>query len=316
MAFLKSFHNSKINLSDVCFYDLVPEKFLLEFYGVKSEITSYVFENYEKPRNYDFLKDLIFFVKNIENRPVKLEINNTDYANNRVRSGMAKVKTKNRKIIYNPWRAITGRLTTEKDSFPILTLNKELRSLVKPHNDVFVELDFNAAELRVLLGLLEEKQPKEDMHCWIGEKIFNDKYTREETKKKVFAWLYNPNAKNKKLNEFLDRDKIYEKYFFDGCVVTPYYRTIPVEREKAVNYLVQSTASDMLLTSAIKIDKILRNKKSFVSFCIHDSVVLDMSAEDKDLLDLVQKAFSDTMFGELKTNLSMGKDFGSMRRVL
>ena len=27
--------------------------------------------------------------------------------------------------------------------------------------------------------------------------MFQDKYSRDEVKKKVFAWLYNPNSKNK-----------------------------------------------------------------------------------------------------------------------
>ncbi len=316
MAFLKSFHATKINLEDVCFYDLIPEKFLMDFYGIKNEITSHVFETYKKPKNYDFLRDLIFFIKKIQDKPIKFEASGLDYSSKSTRSAMAKLKNKNRKILYNPWKAVTGRLTTETGSFPILTLNKDLRGLIKPHNDLFVELDFNSAELRVLLGLLGQDQPSQDIHSWIAKEVFEGKFEREDVKKKVFAWLYNPNAKNKKLNEFLNRDKIYETYFLDDSVMTPYYRNISVKKDKAVSYLIQSTASDMLLTAAMKIDEILKNKKSFVSFCIHDSVILDMSAEDKELINSIQSAFSNTMFGNLKTNLSMGKNFGAMRRLL
>jgi hypothetical protein len=310
--YLRTFHNAKINLQDVCFYDLVPEKFLLDFYEVKNEITRFVFENYQKPKNYEFLKDLLFFLKRIEERDLNLDL---DFSKLDANNGILKLDSCNTKILYNPWGTVTGRLTTDKSSFPILTLNKNLRGCIKPQNDAFVELDFNAAELRVLLGLLGEKQPDEDIHAWLGKNVFNDKFSREEVKKKVFAWLYNPNAKNKKLNEFLNRDKLYERYFHNDCVLTPFYRIIPVEKEKAVNYLIQSTSSDMLLTSAIKVDKLLQNKKSFVSFCIHDSVVIDLSFEDRDMIESLKDKFSETAFGELKTNLSLGKDFGSMTKI-
>jgi DNA polymerase I-like protein with 3'-5' exonuclease and polymerase domains len=99
-------------------------------------------------------------------------------------------------------------------------------------------------------------------------------------------------------------------------VYTPYDRAIAVSEDKAVNYLIQSTSSDMLLTSAMNLAKELANKKSFVSFCIHDSVVIDMATEEKDLVMKLVEKFSETKFGDLKVNLSVGKDFGNMRKVL
>ena len=72
----------------------------------------------------------------------------------------------------------------------------------------------------------------------------------------------------------------------------------------------------MLLTSAMKVDQALARKKSFVSFCIHDSIVLDVSLEDKAMVELLKDEFSKTVFGELKANLSLGKDFGSMKKIL
>ena len=46
---------------------MVPEKFLLDFYELKNEITQHVFKTYKKPANYDFLRDLAFFLKTIKN---------------------------------------------------------------------------------------------------------------------------------------------------------------------------------------------------------------------------------------------------------
>lgn len=223
-VYLRTFHNAKINLSDVCFYDLVPDTFLTEFYNLKNQITKHIFSNYERPRNYNFLRDLLLLIKEIEQRDLNIDFQKADFSSLSTREGTLKIKNHNTKIVYNPWRTVTGRLTTEKNSFPILTLNKELRKFIKPTNDVFVELDYNSAELRVLLGLLNQDQPEEDIHHWINKNIFADKHTRDEVKKKVFAWLYNPRAKNKKLNQYLNRDKILEDYFSNNKILTPYGR--------------------------------------------------------------------------------------------
>ena len=313
-TFIKTFHNAKINLDDVCFYDLVPEKFLLEFYDLKNKICKHVFENYHKPRNYEFLKDLSIFIKEIESRTLNIDQEQIDKVVSHLPAAQ-KLRECGLHVVYNQWRTATGRLATEKRSFPILTLSKELRHVIKPQNDLFVELDFNSAELRVLLGLLDKEQPCEDIHSWISKNIFDCRYDREETKKKTFAWLYNPKASNKKLNSYFDRDQIYEKYFLDGFVHTPYGRSLAVTPDKAVNYLIQSTSSDMLLNSAISINKELAKTKSFVSFCVHDSIVLDMSREDRLLIKKLAENFSRTKFGILKTNLSMGKNFGNMRKI-
>ena len=314
-AYLRSFDVARINLREVCFYDLVPESFLLDFFQVKNDITKSIFESHTRPQNYDFLHDLSFFLMDIKGRNLKLDFKNLDFTKKSALLGLSKLKDSQDSITYNPWTTVTGRLTTDKNSFPILTMHKDLRSVIKPQNDCFVELDYNAAEVRVLFGLLGQDQPADDVHEWISKNIFNDKYGREDTKKKVFSWLYNPKAKNKKLNDYIDRDMIYDQYYVNGSVVTPYDRKIEVGEDKALNYLIQSTASDMFLTSAIKINEFLRNKKSSVSFCIHDSLVVDFAMEDRGLIDELSNLFSDTKFGAIKTNLSIGKDFGKMKRV-
>ncbi len=314
-VFIKTFTQAKVNLNDVCFYDLVPNSFLLEYYGIKSEITRHVFETFEKPKNYMFMKELSLFLRELEKNEVSLNLDNLPLHKDKVRAHVGKLKNCQRKVKYNQWGTVTGRLATKKNSFPILTLNKELRSALIPKNDLFLELDYNAAEIRTLFGLLGQEQPEEDIHAWISKEIFNSKYSRDESKVKVFGWLYNPKAKNKKLNDYLNRDKIIEKYYTDNYVQTPFSRNIQVDEDKALNYLIQSTSSDMFLNSAIKISKLLKNRKSFISFCIHDSLVVDISAEDKELVSEMTRIFSDTRFGKMKTNLSLGKNFGDMRKI-
>jgi len=259
--------------------------------------------------------DLMFFLEKMKSNELNLDFHNLDLADNRVKKSLNKIKNSSKKITYNPWGTTTGRLTTSEDSFPILTLNKELRSALKPNNDLFVEFDYNSAELRVLLGLLGQEQPEEDIHSWINKNIFNDRYDRDEAKKKIFSWLYNAKAKNKKLNEYFKRDKVVAEYWTGDYIETCFHRKIPADRDHALNYIIQSTTSDLFLTSAMKIDKMLDNRKSFISFCIHDSLVIDFAKEDRGIIDDLMKSFLHTRFGRFKTNLSIGKDFGHMKRI-
>lgn len=314
-AFLASFHEAKINLDDVCFYDLVPKKFLLKYYTVKNKITEYVFENYKKPSNYDFLLELRNFVSEIGQQNLNIHLNNLNFSDPHVRKIHGKIQSAPRRIKYNPWGTVTGRLTVDKGSFPILTLNKELRSAIKPKNDLFVELDFNAAEIRALLGLAGEKQPGKDIHGWLSKYVFDSKYDREQTKKKVFAWLYNPDATNKKLSQYMDKKSILKKYYFDDIIKTPYGRNIKVNEKNALNYLVQSTASDLFLRAALKVWNTLKEANSKIAFCIHDSLIIDFCKEEKDMLQPLIDLFASNQFGKFKVNLSIGKNFGEMRRI-
>ena len=97
-------------------------------------------------------------------------------------------------VDYNIFGTKTGRLSTKKGSFPILTMDKRYRSSVKPNNDWFVELDYNAAELRVLLALAGKEQPDEDIHDWNVKNVYRNLLTRDEAKTRIFAWLYNPSS--------------------------------------------------------------------------------------------------------------------------
>jgi len=315
-AYINSLNNAQVDLKQVCIYDMLPEQFLCEFYDLKNQICASVFETCERPTNYDFMHDLLIFLKKMESKSLNVQIENLNFSDIKVRQSVSKIKNSENKIMYNPWATATGRLATRTNSFPILTLNKDLRSSLEPNNDLFVELDYNSAELRVLLGLLGQDQPEEDIHTWVSSNIFSDKYDRDQVKKKVFAWLYNPKARNKKLNQHFDREKVHNLFYKNGKVMTPYNRELEVVSEKAVNYLVQSTASDLFLTSAIKISKMLEGRKSYIAFCIHDSLVIDFAAEDRPIVKSLVEKFSETKFGKFKTNFSMGRNFGGLEKIV
>jgi hypothetical protein len=314
-AFMKSFETSKVSLDENCIYDLIPKKFLMEHCELKNIICKHVLENYEKPSNYEFLADVAKVLSSIERRKLNLNFKNlgASLSDPYIRAFWKKHKDSEQFIRYNLFGTKTGRLSTTKTSFPIHNLKKELRPIIEPVNDYLVEFDFNAAELRTLLSLSDIPQPVEDIHDWNVNNIFLGSMTREDAKKKVFSWLYNPDSKDMSFNKFYDRDKVCKKYYSNGVITTHFGRRIESDDRHALNYIIQSTTSDLLLKRMVELDKSLKSMKSFISFTVHDNIVLDMSADELYLIPELVKKFSDTELGKYRANMSVGKNYGNMR---
>ena len=68
----------------------------------------------------------------------------------------------------------------------------------------------------------------------------------------------------------------------------------------------------MLLRQMIKVNDFLKNYKSHIAFCVHDSIVLDMTEDEKYLIPQIKKLFSDTDLGDFKANVSAGRNFGKL----
>jgi hypothetical protein len=316
-AFYKSFSTAKLNLDIHCFYDLVPQRFLLEYCEVKNKITEHVIKNYAMPANYDFMRSLAEFTYDIGQR--KLNIDYSEIARDshqlKVRNFLKKSRHIKPHIKYNMYGTKTGRMTTRKGYFPILTLDSSYRSILKPTNDYFVELDYNAAELRVLLGLSGKEQPTGDIHKWNMDNVYRGVGSRDEAKKRIFAWLYNPQSKDLLSSRYYDREGILNKYWNGHTIATPMNRTIQADKHHALNYLIQSTTSDIVLSRAFKIADKLKDKNSFISFTLHDSIVIDCEDDDRKLIGDLLELFSQTPFGKFEVNLSAGRSYGKMRRI-
>tara|TARA_R110002074_G_scaffold394653_2_gene582167 strand:+ start:740 stop:1924 length:1185 start_codon:yes stop_codon:yes gene_type:complete len=317
-AFNTAFKEAKIETRDVCRDLLIPERYFKDLCFFKDKISEHVFENYEKPPNYDFLYQLTKVLEEIKTQklnivPYGLEDRMSAY---KTRAFARKLKFIQPYINYDVFGTKTGRLTTKRNSFPILTLDKDHRQVIHPNNDYFIELDFNAAEIRTFLALAGIPQPKEDIHTWINENVFKGQKTRDETKKAVFAWLYNPKASNKKLESLFKRDEIISKHYDGTHVTTPFGRKIEADADKALNYIIQSTSSDVFLRQMITVHERLKEKNTNIAFCIHDSLVLDYNKQDGKLLDELINVFEETSLGDFQVNVATGKSFGMMRKIL
>ena len=306
-AYRKSFEIGKIDLREHCFFDLVPESFLMEFCEIKNQVTEHVFENYEKPLNYNLLSDFEKLLHKIRYQNLNLNKEGCRqlYVSSVGRRKANELMKNNYFIDYNLFGTVTGRLTTRPKSFPILTLKKEYRKLIKPHNDWLISLDYNGAEVRTLLHLSGHQQPKVDIHEWNVKHLFDNEVDRDTAKTLFFGWLYNPES-DAIQTKYYNREKVLDKWYDGGYISTPFKRKIKVDERRALNYLIQSTTSDRVLERAVKIDEFLQNKKSFISHIVHDEIVIDLSDEDRDELPWIKQIFENDNF---MANMQAGKNY-------
>lgn len=278
---------------DVSIFKLVPVDIIRDFAVSKIRCIKNIHQKFQKPDNYDFYLDLNKFLLDIS----KKELN---------------VEHDNKRIFYDPFGTKTGRLTTKQNSFPILTIEKEDRNILEPKNDFFIELDYDSAEIRTFIGLCESKQPEKDLHSFHADRL---NVRREVAKKKIFQWLYG--SKDISLfSSLYSKNNLINKYFHDGEIKNYYNRRIfGVDRKKAMSYIIQSTFSDLFLRNAIRVKNALGELDTFVSFMIHDSVVLDMKETDTNVLSEVKRNMENTDLGHFPVSMAIGKNFGQMEEI-
>ncbi len=310
-AYVKSFEIARINLREHCIYDLIPHDFLLQFCEIKNKVTEHVFDNFEKPQNYQHLNQVQKLLHKIRYQQLNLNISDCKHL---MTSSVSRSKIKqilnNNYIDYDLFGTVTGRLTTKQNSFPMLTLKKEMRQIMKPNNDLFVALDYNGAEVRTLLELQGLEQPQEDIHEWNAKHLFEQEVTRDECKVRFFAWLYDPESTDINTNLY-DRESLLDTWYDGEHIRTPYGRCIEVEKRKAFNYLIQSTTADRVLEKAVMIDKFLNGRKSCVSHIIHDEIVLDYCDTERDLITEIKQIFEDGYI----SSVSAGKDGFNLKEI-
>ena len=317
-AYLKSFQIAKINLTDNCFFDLVPSDFLLQFCEMRNKITEHVFETYSPPQNYDHLDRAYKLLHKIRYQKLNINVDGCRHlmttTSDREDIRML-VKNKSHYVDYNLFGTVTGRLTTKRTSNPILTMKSKFRELIKPTNDWFVSFDYNGAEVRTFLSLSGHKQPEEDIHLWNMRHLYRDHpIDRDEAKVRFFSSFYNYNDMS--LNgSVYNRERVIGDYFYGNRVKTTFGREIPVDERRAFNYIIQSTTADLTIDRAVELDRVLQNTDSKVAFIVHDEIVLDIKEEDKYLIPELKEVFENNKLGRFKANVKAGKNYGKLKEL-
>jgi hypothetical protein len=305
-ANLISIKEAKINLDKICLYDLIPTKVMKEYAEIKNKISQYVFDNYKKPAHYDLLVKTIKMLNIIESQTLNFD--------EELRKKYSLGKKGNR-IAYNALGSITGRLSSNKGSFPILNFKRDYRGILLPKNDVFLELDYNAAEFRVLTALAKLPQPDYDLHEFNRVNIFNGEITRDEAKRQFFSWSYDLKKTNEQLEKIYKRDLLISEFYNGQKIKTIYGNEIESDLEHSLNYLIQSTSAYLFLEQCVKIDELLKDKKSLISFLIHDSIVIDLDKKEKYLIPQIHDIYRKTRLGDFLVSIKIGKNFGDMKKV-
>jgi hypothetical protein len=314
----KSIYKTKINLEDICFFDIVPEKQLMHYYQTKNEICEWVFENFERPENYSLLLDTYKTINSISKNKVNINLNKLyrhSKIDNKARHLLKWIQENPSPIVnYDLFGSVTGRLTTKVGSFPIMNLKTEIKDIVEPKWDCFVELDFNAAEIRTMISLMGQEQPQEDIHEWNIKNIFKEDISREKAKQRFFAWLYN-SEDNSIDSEYYSKQMLVDKFYCEQKeeIRNPFGRRTGCDRFHALNYLLQSASSDNCLDRVNKIERFLRDRRSYVAFTIHDCVIIDLHRDDRNLIPQIKEIFEDTKLGNFPSGCKIGKNLGEMR---
>ena len=287
----------KININEICFFDLIPHTQLAGWFSSRNIALKNVAEKLQKGPDYEILHKAHVLTTNISHQ-------NLTFSN------------KEGRVLYNIFGSATGRLTTTKQSVPVLNLKKEQRHLIKPKNDAFVELDFNAAEVRMLMALSGKEQPEGDIHNHLKQEIFGGWGKRSDFKERLFAWLYNPSSDDTVFDDFFSRETFRDFFAVDEQVLTtPFGRQLSVDERKAQNYLLQSSTSDQVLENGYKIQKMLKGTKTTIAFTLHDSIILDMAQEDAIMLRDLKKEFEKTRWGNFTSTCKIGRHFGNLKEL-
>jgi len=99
----------------------------------------------------------------------------------------------------------------------------------------------------------------------------------------------------------------------------PSYEEFDIKKIKeAINFPVQSTASDILLYNAIGVDRLLRGRKSFLVLEVHDSLLLNIHRSEISLIDEIRDlmcTYSKQFMpfeSELKVDVKIGENWLEM----
>ena len=291
-GFANSLKVAKFNDSSLGIADILPEWLLRDFLDIKTRVCEEILTKRPKPGCYEQL-----------------------YKIHKIIYEMNKNEINGRKIAYNMFGTKTGRLVTEKHSFPVLNLPKGQRKVVESRHGFLLEIDYNAMEPRVLLGLNGVEQPTHDVHSWISNNLFGKSMDRDSSKIELFRWMYGGEVRaSSKLDRIFNKEKILSRFYEDGEIKTVYGRTVECERPYlAMSYIIQSTSNDLFFEQIYKVRELLREYKSQLYFCVHDSIVLDMFEDETFLIEQIVNILEDTRFGKFKVQAKTGQNYGELK---
>jgi len=249
---------------------------------------------------------------------------------------------------FNQLGTRTGRFSSSNPN--LQNVPPDLREAFVPRDGrVLVSIDYSQIELRILAELsraqkmLQAFAAEKDLHQITASLIYaqpEEAITDEQRKigKNVnFAVIYGMGPESlakrlkideKKAKEFLDnffkeyseikhlRNKLEKEVQGRRGFSNPYGRWLslkPDERYRALNYLIQSTAADLLKQAMVRIGKLLGKYSSQILLTIHDELVIEMPKEELRLIPIIKQLMETSPFSvPIKVSVKLGHNWKEM----
>jgi hypothetical protein len=194
---------------------------------------------------------------------------------------------------------------------------------------MFIEFDFDGYHLRLIADLIGyHLDNKESIHTILGRLYFDKEEISEEeyqqSKTITFKQIYGGIDKEYEHIEFFQKIKEYiwslwNLFKLEGNIKLPTGRILHKDKnenlnpQKLFNYVIQNleTKSNVLILK--EVNKLLENKKSFISLIVYDSFLIDFSTEDKkDILLGIKNIINDF---NLTSKTKYGKNYDSLQKT-
>jgi hypothetical protein len=181
-----------------------------------------------------------------------------------------------------------------------------------PDNDFLLEIDISAYHPTLAAQLVDYEFEHEDIH-----QAFADMYGVDYKKAKelTFKQLYGGVFDDYKELEFFKR---VERYIEDisskeeAVCKSGYVFKTDMKKQKLFNYILQNTETYYNVLILEKIIHILKHSKTRIIHYTYDSFLLDVSKDEKDIVQSIIDVFKEYRFG---VKMEAGINYGNLGRV-
>ena len=202
--------------------------------------------------------------------------------------------------LYNLY-TLTGRPSNAFNGINFAALNKENgeRSCFIPHNDLFIEVDFQGYHPRLIGELVEWHFPNDrNTYKMLGQLLG---VTQQEAKELTFKQLYGgvwSEYKDKPFFKQVDMfvDELWETIQYSGYIDTPSGKRFKLKDidnpnpQKVLNYYIQNYETSQNVLQLYALFNEFRPLKSRIVLYTYDSVLIDVSREETQKInDIIAK---------------------------
>ena len=186
------------------------------------------------------------------------------------------------------------------------------RAAFIPDNDFLLEIDISAYHPTLAAQLVDYKFEHEDIHQAFADMYGVDyKKAKELTFKQLYGGVFDEYKELeffKRVEKYIDDISSKEEYVCKSGYV---FKT-DMKKQKLFNYILQNTETYYNVLILEKIIKVLKNAKTRIIHYTYDSFLLDVSKDEKDIIESILDVFKEYGFS---TKVEAGSNYDALERV-